>query len=49
MPGMNGMASYIAKKDQTRPGDFTGRYGGVFNRQRLPIGEQHTMELTPQQ
>jgi hypothetical protein len=43
------MASYIAKNDQTRPGDFTGRYWGVFNRQRLPIGELHTLELTPQQ
>ncbi|MES2593778.1 MAG: hypothetical protein V4662_00495 [Verrucomicrobiota bacterium] len=43
------LASYIAKKDQTRPGDFTGRYWGVFNRQCLPVGELHTMELTPQQ
>ncbi len=43
------MASYIAKNDQTRPGDFTGRYWGTFAKKRLPVGELHTLELTPQQ
>jgi len=42
---MGYMAKYIAKDDQTRPGDFTGRYWGSFNEKNLPTAEQETLEL----
>ncbi|SKB09580.1 hypothetical protein SAMN02745166_05164 [Prosthecobacter debontii] len=36
---INYLASYLGKSDQTRPGDFTGRYWGTFARARLPVGD----------
>ena len=40
------MAKYISKDDQTRPGNFTGRYSGVEGRDQLPVGEVRSIELT---
>jgi len=31
------LTKYLAKEDQTRPGDFTGRYWGAKGRKNLPI------------
>jgi hypothetical protein len=39
------LAKYISKDDQTRPGDFTGRYWGVFNRGALPVSALIIQEL----
>lgn len=33
---MSYLCKYIAKEDQTRPGNFTGRYWGVWNGRGLP-------------
>lgn len=46
---MNYMGKYLSKSDQTRPGDFTGRYWGAFNKGKLPIGERRELDLTPAQ
>ena len=42
---MSYMAKYISKNDQTRPGNFTGRYWGKFNAKCLPYAEEKTLEL----
>jgi hypothetical protein len=39
------LAKYISKEDQTRPGNFTGRYWGKFNRQALPVSPVEVIEL----
>lgn len=39
------LAKYISKDDQTRPGDFTGRYWGVFNRVSLPLSSSISQQL----
>ena len=31
------LIKYLGKDDQTRPGDFTGRYWGCFNKLALPV------------
>ena len=44
--GMIGyMASYMAKKDQTLPNNFTGRYWGYFNKKNLPFAEEKCIPL----
>jgi hypothetical protein len=42
---MSYLAKYIAKNDQTRPGNFTGRYWGKFNRVALPLSETETLDI----
>lgn len=42
---MSYLAKYIAKNDQTRPGNFTGRYWGKFNRESLPISPVEVIDL----
>ena len=39
------MASYMAKKDQTLPNNFTGRYWGYFNKKELPFGKETCIPL----
>jgi hypothetical protein len=34
------LADYFGKEDQTKPGNFTGRYWGVIGRKDLPTGER---------
>ena len=46
---MNYMGKYLSKSDQTRPGDFTGRYWGAFNKGKLPFGERRELDLAPEQ
>jgi hypothetical protein len=39
------LAKYISKGDQTRPGNFTGRYWGVHNKAALPTATPKEIEL----
>lgn len=39
------LAKYISKDDQTRPGNFTGRYWGVIGREQLPMSSVQTVLL----
>lgn len=43
---MNYFAKYISKGDQTRPGNFTGRYWGKVNQKCLPLVEAQALELS---
>lgn len=40
------LAKYLGKDDQTRPGDFTGRYWGKHNESALPIAPLRKVEIT---
>ncbi len=40
------VTSYISKDDQTLPGNFTGRYWGVVNREHLPFAEATEYEVS---
>lgn len=39
------LAKYVSKDDQTRPGNFTGRYWGVIGREGLPVSRLATVLL----
>lgn len=39
------LAKYVSKDDQTRPGNFTGRYWGVVSRKGLPMSRLATVLL----
>jgi hypothetical protein len=39
------LAKYMSKEDQTRPGNFTGRYWGKFNREALPVSPVEVIDL----
>jgi hypothetical protein len=39
------LVKYLGKDDQTRPGDFTGRYWGCFNRSALPLAPVRKKEI----
>ena len=39
------LAKYISKEDQTKPGNFTGRYWGVIGKEALPLAEVLASEL----
>jgi len=43
---MSYLTKYISKDDQTRPGNFTGRYWGRFNAQALPVCPMESIDLT---
>lgn len=45
--GSSYMAKYAGKTDQTRPGDFTGRYWGTMNRPQIPRGRKCEVNLPP--
>lgn len=40
------VTSYISKEDQTLPGNFTGRYWGIINREHLPVVEATEYEVS---
>jgi hypothetical protein len=40
------LAAYLEKGDQTRPGDFTGRYWGKHNESCLPLAPLRKCEIT---
>lgn len=40
------VTSYISKEDQTLPGNFTGRYWGIINRENLPVVEATEYEVS---
>lgn len=40
------VTSYISKDDQTLPGNFTGRYWGIINREHLPVVEATEYEVS---
>ena len=40
------LVKYLSKSDQTRPGNFTGRYWGRFNQAALPVCELERIDLT---
>lgn len=40
------LATYLSKDDQTRPGDFTGRYWGKHNESALPMAPLRKSEET---
>lgn len=40
------LTKYLGKDDQTRPGDFTGRYWGCFNKDALPLAPVRREEKT---
>ncbi|MBK8091763.1 MAG: hypothetical protein IPK32_07220 [Verrucomicrobiaceae bacterium] len=42
---MNYFAKYMSKGDQTRPGNFTGRYWGKINAEMLPVPEAVSLPL----
>lgn len=46
---MSYLAKYVAKADQTLPGNFTGRYWGKFNRAALPESPKTSLILTGDQ
>lgn len=39
------LVKYLSKEDQTRPGNFTGRYWGVHNKAALPMAMPMEVEL----
>lgn len=43
---LNYFAKYLSKGDQTRPGNFTGRYWGKLNPEKLPSAKAHPLELS---
>jgi hypothetical protein len=40
------LVKYLGKDDQTRPGDFTGRYWGYCNKKTLPLAPVRKEEIT---
>ena len=42
---INYLAKYLSKDDQTRPGNFTGRYWGIHNKAALPMATPKEIEL----
>jgi hypothetical protein len=50
LKSVDGVLGYLCKyissdKDQTRPGNFTGRYWGNFNKVALPFSETETIDF----
>lgn len=46
---MSYFAKYMSKGDQTRPGNFTGRYWGKINAKKLPLVEPQSIDLATEQ